>query len=70
MIVGVAHVREGPTCITIQSTGQNVIIKKEAASRTENVVYIVTCSECGEQYIGETCIILRRRINFIQTAYQ
>ena len=45
-------IKEEPTCsITIQLTGQNLIIKKEATCRTGNVLYILTCSGCGEQYV-------------------
>ena len=54
-------IQERPS-ITIQSTGQKFIIKKEATCRTDNVLYILTCSGCGEQYVGETCMMLTRRI--------
>ena len=57
----VSHTGQGAT-FTSSSTGETYIIHKHLICQTENVVYLLTCTLCQSQYVGETCRTLEDRI--------
>ena len=48
---------------TSHKTGQVFKMKFAASCKSSNVVYLITCRRCGQQYVGETGQPLHRRIN-------
>ena len=56
-------IQDGPSII-IQLIRQYCVIKDESTCITDNVLYMLTCSGCEEQYVGEICMMLRRGITF------
>ena len=48
---------------TSHSTGQQYQLKTTASCKTMNVVYIIQCKKCGQQYVGETTQALHCRMN-------
>ena len=38
-------------------------IRYEFTCKTKNLLYVISCSKCGKQYIGETGTELRLRMN-------
>ena len=49
----VSHTAENAT-FTSTSTGDTYTIRKHLSCQTENVVYLITCTACDKQYVGET----------------
>ena len=49
----ISHTTENAT-FTSSSSGDTYTIQKHLSCQTENVVYLITCTECGKQYVGET----------------
>ena len=56
-----SHIEQGAT-FTSSSTGETYIIHKHLICQTENVVYLLTCTLCQSQYVGETCRNLKDSI--------
>ena len=56
-----SHTEQGAT-FTSSSTGETYIIHNHLICQTENVVYLLICTLCQSQYVGETCRILKDRI--------
>ena len=48
--------------IIIKSTGQNFVIKTNMDCKSRNVLYLITCNGCGEQYVGKTHDTLNARV--------
>ena len=48
---------------TSHKTGQKFKMKFTASCRSSNIIYLITCTRCGEQYVGETGQPLQRRVN-------
>ena len=44
-------------------TGQVFKIKFVLACKSSNIVYLIICRRCGQQYVGETGQLLNRMIN-------
>ena len=57
----VSHTEQGVT-FNSSSTGETYIIRKHLTCLTENVVYLLTCTLCQSEYVGETCHTLENRI--------
>lgn len=55
-----SNIQEAST-ITIK-TGQQFQVKANMDCNSANVLYILTCNGCGQQYVGETGDTLRNRI--------
>ena len=55
------HIKETST-INITSTGEKFVIKKPMNCKSKNVLYIITCKTCKEQYVGLTNTNLNRRM--------
>ena len=49
--------------IVSTTTGERVSIRENTTCQTSNVVYLVTCEKCKEQYVGETGNCIRLRAN-------
>ena len=49
--------------LTIYSTGQTFEIKSHITCETSNVIYMIQCTKCNLQYIGETKRRLKDRFN-------
>ena len=54
------HLKEG-NLITFKC-GNNFKILENMPCEHKNVIYVMTCSSCGEDYIGETGNFLRKRV--------
>ena len=52
-----------PSHIAKSSNGARVRLKGSTDCRTMNVVYLISCGECGKQYVGETNGQLSLRMN-------
>ena len=48
---------------TSHMTGQKFKMKFAASYKSSNIIYLITCRRCGQQYVGETGQLLHRRIN-------
>ena len=48
---------------TSHKPGQVFKMKFAASCKSSNIVYLITCRRCGQQYVGETGQPLHRRIN-------
>ena len=35
-------------------TGETITLRQHTTCKTSNVIYIIECSKCNEQYVGET----------------
>ena len=49
--------------VKINATGQNTNITGDIYCDTKNIIYIITCTKCSKQYIGETSRTIRDRLN-------
>ena len=49
--------------IVSTTTGERVSIRENNTCQMSNVVYLVTCEKCKEQYVGETGNCIRLRAN-------
>ena len=45
------------------SSGATVRLRQNTDCTTENVVYLISCSSCNKQYVGETKGPLNKRMN-------
>ena len=45
------------------SNGAKVRLRGSTDCKTMNVVYLISCGECGKQYVGETKGLLSVRMN-------
>ena len=52
-----------PSHIAKSSNGAQEKLKVSSDCRTMNVVYLMSCGECGKQYVGETKGQLSLRMN-------
>ena len=57
----VSHTEQSAT-FTSSSSGETYIIHKHLICQTKNVVYLLTCTLCQSQYVGETCRTLEDTI--------
>ena len=49
--------------VTNSETGESVTLRQHTTCQTSNVVYLVSCRKCNEQYVGETCNCVRWQAN-------
>ena len=52
-----------PDEFSSHTTGKHLKIKVNASCKWSNVIYLITCGSCGEQYVDETQQELHCRIN-------
>ena len=52
-----------PTKNAISSSGASVNLKKQTNCKTANIIYLITCTQCDKQYVGETKRALNERMN-------
>ena len=52
-----------PTQIAKSSSGASVKLKRQTNCKSENVIYLITCTQCGKQYVGDTKRSLNERMN-------
>ena len=57
------YIEDGRTQYTFNSTGQTNQIKSHITCEKSNVIYMIPCSKCNLQYIGETKRRLKDRFN-------
>ena len=57
------YIEDGRTQYTFNSTGQMNQIKSHITCETSNVIYMIQCTKCNLQYIGETKRRLKERFN-------
>ena len=65
---GAARCKTCPILLTTDefsshTTGENFKVKIRASCKSSNVIYLIMCRRCGQQYVGETGQPLHRRIN-------
>lgn len=51
------------------TSGARVSIRCNATCKSSNLVYVISCSKCGKQYIGETKQALNLRVNLHRSDY-
>ena len=56
-------IEDGCNQYTFYSTGQTFKIKPHITCETSNVIYMIQCTKCNLQYIGETKRRLKDRFN-------
>ena len=56
------YIEDGRTQYTFNSTGQINQIKSHITCETSNVIYMIQCTKCNLQYIGETKRRLKERL--------
>ena len=56
-------IEDGCNQYTFYSTGQTFKIKSHITCETSNVIYMIQCTKCNLQYIGETKRRLKDRFN-------
>ena len=49
--------------ITSSTTGECIVLRGHTTCETRNVIYLINCAKCKEQYEGETGNIIRTRAN-------
>ena len=54
-------IKDGPT-VHFKATDSTFTVKRNMNCESRNVIYLITCSGCGEQYIGETGTPLKTRM--------
>ena len=52
-----------PTQIAKSSSGASVKLKRQTNCKSANVIYVITCTQCGKQYVAETKRALNERMN-------
>ena len=45
------------------TTGKSFKVKIRASCKSSNVIYLITCRRCGQQYVGETGQPFHLRVN-------
>ena len=56
-------IEDGRNLYTFYSTGQTFKIKSHITCETSNIIYMIQCTKCNLQYIGETKRRLKDRFN-------
>ena len=51
-----------PTEIAKSSSRASVKLRRESNSKSANVIYLITCTQSGKQYVGATKFALNERI--------
>ncbi len=49
--------------ITSHTTGKKYTVRQHVDCKSNNLVYIFTCTKCGQQYVGETKRTLGQRVS-------
>ena len=49
--------------MTSTTTGEKITLQQRTTCQTSNVIYLIECSKCNNQYIGETRNPIHRRAN-------
>ena len=49
--------------ITRSATGECIVLRGHTTCETRNVIYLINCAKCKEQYVGETGNMIRTRAN-------
>ena len=49
--------------VTSTTTGEKITLQQRATYRTSNVIYLIECSKCNNQYMGETRNPIHRQAN-------
>ena len=57
------YIADGQTSYTFTATGETRYINSHMTCNTKNVIYLVQCTRCNLQYIGETKRRLKDRFN-------
>ena len=57
----ITHTQED-TNFTSSVTGEDHVIRKHLDCQSTNVVYLITCTQCQQQYVGETSRSLETRL--------
>lgn len=57
------YIADGTTSYTFSQTGLSRTISSHLDCNTRNLIYMIHCTKCGKQYIGETRRRLRDRFN-------
>ena len=52
-----------PTQIVNSASGATIKLRCNNSCKTTNVVYLITCTKCGKQYVGETGDHVNQRMN-------
>ena len=52
-----------PTQIAKSASGAIIKLRCNTSCKTTNVVYLITCTKCGKQYVGETGDHVNQRMN-------
>ena len=56
------HIRTAAT-FKSHSTGEKYSVKQFMTCKTQNLVYLIQCKRCGQQYVGQTGRALKERVN-------
>ena len=54
---------DNPTQIKKSASGAIIKLKCNTSFKMANVVYLITCTKCGKQYVGETDGHVNQRMN-------
>ena len=54
---------DNPTQISKSASGATIKLRRNTSCKTTNVVYLITCTKCGKQYVGETGDYVNQRMN-------
>ena len=57
-------IREG-TRFKSSSTGETFRVRQHITCRSNNIIYLVTCRECGKQVVGSTTNFFQRISNYL-----
>ena len=57
-------IREG-TGFKSNSTGETFSVRQHITCRSNNIIYLVTCRECGKQGVGSTTNFFQRISNYL-----
>ena len=49
------------------SSAASVKLKRQTNCKSANVIYLITCTQCGKQYVGETKRALNERMNGLRS---
>ena len=52
-----------PTQIAKSASGAIIKLRCNTSCKTTNIVYLITCTKCGKQYVGETGDHVNQRMN-------
>ena len=54
---------DNPTQIVKSASGETIKLRCNTSCKTTNIVYLITCTKCGKQYVGETGDHVNQRMN-------